>query len=539
LQNISVYPGACYERLRRLFLAVSELESVQLNPIGDIDIATGDPIVCIGVPVSVVERAAAAGRRIFAFAQEATSLSAEPNAPIKFSASVALDRSMRGQKLEDATVPCAFRTPEQAEEVIASKGSNAVWSRITRGEGTADILNYIPPDLGSSGNLFEYLEPGNFIRLLPLLHFIREISGSNQAERPLRSSFMFDDPNLHWSSYGYIDYPTLLQSAERNNYHVAFATVPLDSRFVHKSTAKLFREHGNRVSLLIHGNNHTKEELAQPDSTHEQKLRLGAQALRRICRFERSTGIEVSRGMAAPHGACTQAMGAALLELGFDGACISRGSLMNHNPQTSWPPTVGLNVAEFFDCGLPVIPRFRLTNRCQTNIVLAAFLGQAIIPVGHHQDVRDGYKDLEILAAFINSLGSVEWSNLTDILKSSYRGWIRGDTLRIRAFSHHMQVKVPPAVRRVSIQAAWGPGSEQTNVVVDQSATNNTHDLGTKFVCSPISTNGVMKVHYSQPRANSHPAAATRSPIVWPITRRLLSEARDRLAPLLSRATSR
>ena len=40
--------------------------------------------------------------------------------------------------------------------------------------------------------------------------------------------------------------------------------------------------------------------------------------------------------------------------------------------------------------GLPVISRFRISRECQNAILLAAYLDQPIIPVGHHQDVAGG-----------------------------------------------------------------------------------------------------------------------------------------------------
>src|SRR6266480_3662974 len=102
---------------------------------------------------------------------------------------------------------------------------------------------------------------------------------------------MFDDPNLHWRSYGYIHYPELVDHARRHNYHACFATVPMDSWYAHPKTASLFRENRTRVSLLIHGNDHTYYELAVARSD-ESRQALAAQALRRIERLERLSAVE-------------------------------------------------------------------------------------------------------------------------------------------------------------------------------------------------------------------------------------------------------
>ena len=53
---------------------------------------------------------------------------------------------------------------------------------------------------------------------------------------------MLDDPNLHWPTYGFLDYAALVGSAKKHNYHVAIATIPLDGWFVHSAVGQLFRE---------------------------------------------------------------------------------------------------------------------------------------------------------------------------------------------------------------------------------------------------------------------------------------------------------
>src|SRR5208283_5127567 len=110
-----------------------------------------------------------------------------------------------------------------------------------------------------------------FLEMLPLLQWLREIcAGASPVGPPLRACFIFDDPNLHWPRYGFVDYRQLAAQAEKENYHVSFATIPVDAWFTHSGTAGIFREHRSRLSLLIHGNNHTKRELARPYTEPER-----------------------------------------------------------------------------------------------------------------------------------------------------------------------------------------------------------------------------------------------------------------------------
>ena len=43
----------------------------------------------------------------------------------------------------------------------------------------------------------------------------------------------------------------MARHAQLNDYHVSFATIPLDAWFVHMPTAELFKNHHNHLSLLI------------------------------------------------------------------------------------------------------------------------------------------------------------------------------------------------------------------------------------------------------------------------------------------------
>jgi len=40
------------------------------------------------------------------------------------------------------------------------------------------------------------------------------------VEPPLRACFVIDDPNLHWPSYGHLDYRRMAEHARRGGYHV-------------------------------------------------------------------------------------------------------------------------------------------------------------------------------------------------------------------------------------------------------------------------------------------------------------------------------
>ena len=154
---------------------------------------------------------------------------------------------------------------------------------------------------------------------------------------------------------------------------------------------RIFREHPERLSLSVHGNNHTKRELGRAYSEDREGRSYCRQAIQRIERFERRTGLAVSRVMVPPYGACSEEMLAALPRYGFEAACISHGSLRFHNKTRAWTKNLGFLPSEMIE-GCPVLPRWGLTGPTTNSILLAAFLKQAIILQGTPSGFEGWYR---------------------------------------------------------------------------------------------------------------------------------------------------
>lgn len=252
----------------------------------------------------------------------------------------------RGRTLESEVSALPGRLALEADEVVlASSDGHPIWTMSIR-QGRSIFRSALPLlDIANQGSFSLVFSDQAFIQNLPLLHLLRHIGHTAIDEvPPLRAAFMFDDPNLHWPTYGCVDYREVVARARKNNYHVSFATIPLDTWYTHRSTAEIFRCNPDAISLLVHGNNHSKNELARQHLAAD-RMALLSQAQARIQRLEQSTGLEVCRVMVPPHGGCSSDMLGALAEAGFEGACISAGSLMAHNPQAPWISTLGFHPA--------------------------------------------------------------------------------------------------------------------------------------------------------------------------------------------------
>jgi hypothetical protein len=461
--------------------------------------------------------------------------------PVIFSDSQYLLPALRGQQLQQCVRGGLPATCEG--EVLATAGGSLVWTTTfhPQGHGTEFAMEALP-QLQPHELLFDQLQSSQWTGLLPLIAFRRRITqDQGWVSPPLRACFMFDDPNLHWPTYGFLDYAVLARHAKRYDYHVAIATIPLDAWFVHSAVARLFRENTSHLSLLVHGNNHTRNELGRSygDGTREG---LVAQSLKRIARLERVSNLRVSRVMAAPHSACTADVAAQLLHQGFEAVCISHELLRRFNPTTEWSPLFGLEPAEFLSDGLPVIPRFHLSpprqrdglkdrKKCTNPIIIAALTGQAIIPFGHHEDLADELNLLAETRENISRMGTeVQWCNLTRIARTNYKHRISGTTLQLKMYSRYIEVPIPAEIETVEVHRPWHrpeQAGESLQMRINKASWTETDGGKIPFPQQKgearlleIRSVALGSVDYRQ--IESQPLRP------WAIMRRLLTEARDR-----------
>jgi hypothetical protein len=188
--------------------------------------------------------------------------------------------------------------------------------------------------------------------------------------------------------------------------------------------------------------------------------------------------------------------------------------------------------------GLPVYPRFPLSRNCYNSILIAALLHQPIIVRGHHHDVAEGLQLLADVSGFVNSLGNVHWSDIKRISRSHYARRFEETNLRIRMFSKRIEVSVPEGVYQIlverpslqgveSVPLAWrllGEGSEWKSQRPDDPI--------------PVFPGQTIVISAEPPTSPCIDAKNFSKFHLWPVVRRQLTEARDRIAPLLRKVAA-
>ena len=158
---------------------------------------------------------------------------------------------------------------------------------------------------------------------------------ARNGSRRTRAAFVIDDPNLHWPSYGHVHFADLAVLA-RSALPRRVRDDP-SRRMVRPptSSAALPRQH-RVLSLLIHGNDHTREELARPLSDRDGQMHSWRRRSA-VQRFWKSGPASRSRASWSLRTACAPSqMMRACCAWAFR-ACATRGG--RHVPSTALSPT--------------------------------------------------------------------------------------------------------------------------------------------------------------------------------------------------------
>jgi hypothetical protein len=453
---------------------------------------------------------------------------------VHFTASPTLNNVLRNQQMgqQDASdFSPLFARP--GDEILATSGEGILWLTRSLGGVKCQFVGMAPPALREGELLFEHFSARAFIPLLPLMHFLRELSKEIDWQAPVpRSCFVFDDPSLYYHSYGFLDFRLLARHALEHNYFASIGMVPLDAWWVNKEVAAIFRA-SPRLSLLIHGNNHLARELLFLDKRAEP-LQILAQALRRMQRLETIYDLPFIRIMEAPHAAITSDIMEPLLSLGYDAVLGTPERLSRDNPKMGWPTTLGMDLAEMGNCGFPILPRIKMSAQWKTEVLLAAFLGQAIIIVGHHPDAKGGLDLLAEFAAVVNQLEGRMWASPQEIARSNYKWRLQAGSLRVKLYSRAVRASIPEGTERVFIHRPWIRDREESQRVMVMASGRVLLDSCGSETIGPLAINGEKCIDIVCPPVTKIEASSVLAPKqqYWALLRKVLMEARDRSAPL-------
>jgi hypothetical protein len=453
---------------------------------------------------------------------------------ITFSSSAAVHHAFRGKTLTDSSLINLSQLPDSFES-LAKLGEQTVWAVERRGDQEHHRVGVDVPVFAEKDFFHNHFRERCWFALVPLLHFLRRLLGPDGWPAPEpRASFIIDDPNLHHRSYGYINFEKLANHAAAHKYHATIATVPLDAWYFDRKVVDLFQTHKKHISLMMHGVNHVADELAR--SYQEQDgLSLLATGLRRIADLESRSGLAVARIMAAPHGAFAEFMADLMVCLGYEGACVSVGSLLRWNQEKLWRADLGFSMAQpLGSLGFPVFHRIGLS---ETDARLSAFLGHPVIVTLHHQDCVSNFARLESMANIINSVDTVQWMGIEQISETNFISNMHNETLHIWPFSRRLAVPLSPEI--VEVEVCPSPYCAGFTIDLHNHRNDGAETVVRNALARHRISNSTLEIVFPSGNAIDYRQVEGKSAGLWPIVRRILTEARDRTQPILSLTSAR
>ncbi len=446
-----------------------------------------------------------------------------PQSTITFTSSELVHRAFRDTSLRDSSIGSFARVPE-ASECLARLDNQAVWSVERKAGRQHHNVGVDLPEFPAGAFFYSCFRASRWFAMVPLLHFLRELLGPDgwPLAEP-RATFIIDDPNLHSRRYGYIDFERLVSHASAHNYHATVATVPLDSWYFDRKVAALFSTHKQCLSLMMHGVNHVADELGR-NYTEAEARQLLATGLRRISEFESRAGLEVALVMAAPHGAFPEPIADPMMQLGFESACVSIGSLIRWNSGKHWAADLGFSLAQAL--GTQKLPVFHRTSTKEIDIRLSAFLGYPIIIATHHQDCASNFALIEKLANMVNGFSAVRWMPIEKISRTNYLSRFDEGVLQVKLFTRKAEIPLPENAVTLVLQSS--PFSPETSIDLRKEKSGDNGIYQYRIL------GNTLQIHFPPKHAVDYARVEPMKPGLWPITRRLLAETRDRVKPVLS-----
>lgn len=236
------------------------------------------------------------------------------------------------------------------------------------------------------------------------------------AVAEIGACLIVDDPPLK-PRYGFLKYQDALQLMDEHNFTTTVAFIPWNWRRTDARTVRLFQEHPNRLSLCVHGCDHTAKEFAERSSAVLNK-RINV-ASNRMRLFRRRTQLRQDDIMLFPQGAFSAGAARALKLNGFVAAANTEVVPVHKDESnTTVGDLLGLAIMKY--ASFPLFTRRYLAHGVE-NFAFDGLLGKPCFIAAHHDDFAGDARTLLQVIAKLNSLKwNLRWRSLGNAIARSY-----------------------------------------------------------------------------------------------------------------------
>jgi hypothetical protein len=263
-----------------------------------------------------------------------------------------------------------------------------------------------------------------------------------------RGCLIVDDPLLK-PRYGFLRFRDTLELMDSHNFTTTIAFIPWNWRRTDRQTVCQFQQRSDKLSLCVHGCDHTAGEFAAR-STGVLNRRIKAASQRMELLFQK-TSLQHDRIMVFPQGAFSPEAGRALKLNGFIAAVNTEvtpsGSARNDTKIADlW------NVAIMKYGSFPIFTRRYLTHGVE-NFAFDALLGKPCLMVAHHEVFKARGRELMEFIGKLNSLKwDLRWCSLGEAISHSFKIRSRVEGTRgIQMYAEHLVIVNPSTEPRDAV----------------------------------------------------------------------------------------
>ena len=277
-----------------------------------------------------------------------------------------------------------------------------------------------------------------FAGAVPLVMYLkwsfREICWST---REISACLIIDDPLLK-PRYGFLNFRELLQLMNKQTFATTIAFIPWNWRRTNRSTVAAFQQNSGKLSVCVHGCDHTGGEFAMRSTgLLDSKLKTARYRMRSL--LER-TGLHHDEVMVFPQGAFSPEVGLALKENAFVAAVNTEVAPANDDCNETTVADLW-SVAILRYGGFPIFTRRYITHGIE-NFAFDGLLGKPCFVVGHHELLRDHGRNLAEFVGKLNSLNwNLCWRTLGSAVRRSYSIQRRDGTIRVKMFAEQLIIE--------------------------------------------------------------------------------------------------
>lgn len=270
-----------------------------------------------------------------------------------------------------------------------------------------------------------------FSMLFPAALYLRHVFGEAcWHQKKAQACLIVDDPLLS-KKYGYLNYRHLIEVMDSCNFTTSIGFIPWNFKRTSRDIAALFSERSDRLSLCVHGCDHTKREFGSLDD--EGLNHMIRTATSRMKQHRAITGLAFDKIMVFPQGIFSTHAMRMLKCNGYLAAVNSEAFPADFNGS--------VRIGSFLEPAVMTFSGFPLFLRRYPHqlaeMALDLFWGRPVLLLAHHDFFKDRCAHVADAVRKLNALNAdIEWDNLGNIIRTSYLSRKEPEgAVRIKAYS--------------------------------------------------------------------------------------------------------